>query len=163
MFGQQLSSFRVESWLGAGSLAIVYRGVDETTGERVAIKVARQACESAPRRLMHSCEILARLDHESIVRVREVGCHNGHYYLVMEFIPGSTVADVRTRAVPCLGERSSNSGFRFARPLNTFTSAASCIATSSLRISSGTKMAGSNWWGSDWPNHSTSRASPPRE
>ncbi len=95
MFGQQLSSFRVESWLGAGSLAVVYRGVDETTGERVAIKVAAQACESAPRRLMHSCEILARLDHENIVRVREVGCHNGNYYLVMEFIPGPTVADVR--------------------------------------------------------------------
>jgi eukaryotic-like serine/threonine-protein kinase len=102
MFGQQLSSFRVESWLGAGSLAIVYRGVDERTGERVAIKVARQGCESAPHRLIHSCEILDRLDHENIVRVREVGCHEGTYYLVMEFIPGPTVADLcaERRALP---------------------------------------------------------------
>ncbi len=95
MFGRHFGDYQIESWLGAGSLGIVYRGVHETTGERVAIKVARNACATAADRLLHSCEILARLDHENIVQVLEVGCHQGAHYLVMEFIAGPTIADVR--------------------------------------------------------------------
>jgi serine/threonine protein kinase len=94
MFGQTISSYRIESWLGAGSLGIVFRAVRVNTGETVAIKVARDHCESAPNRLYRSCEILAQLDHENIVPIMELGQADGKAYSVMEFIPGLTLAKV---------------------------------------------------------------------
>jgi serine/threonine protein kinase len=94
MLGQMLNSYRIESRLGAGSLGIVYRAVSEETGETVAIKVARNVRENAPHRLMHSAELLARLDHKNVVPVMEVGQCRGSTYLVMEFIPGQTLASV---------------------------------------------------------------------
>jgi serine/threonine-protein kinase len=94
LFGRKIGKFRIESRLGAGSLGIVYRAVNENTGETVAIKVARDVRETAPRRLLHSAELLARLDHANVVRVMEVGQFQGSTYLVMEFIPGFTLANV---------------------------------------------------------------------
>ena len=93
MLGQRISSFRIESQLGAGSLAIVYRAVNEDTGETVAIKVARDLRDT-PRRFYHSAELLAGLDHENIVQLRGVGEDAGAAYLVMEFISGFTLSDV---------------------------------------------------------------------
>ncbi len=51
MIGQTIGSFGIESWLGAGSLSIVYRGVHEATGGLAAIKVARKERHRAPERL----------------------------------------------------------------------------------------------------------------
>jgi serine/threonine-protein kinase len=94
LFGQNIGEYRIESRLGAGSLGIVYRAVNENTGKTVAIKVARDVRETAPRRLLHSAELLARLDHRNVVRVLEVGQYHGATYVVMEFIPGFTLASV---------------------------------------------------------------------
>ena len=94
MLGQRLNSFRIESRLGAGSLGIVYRAVSEDTGKTVAIKVARNVRQNAPQRLMHSAELLARLDHKNVVRIAEVGQYHVSTYLVMEFIPGLTLANL---------------------------------------------------------------------
>ena len=94
MLGQTISSYRIESWLGAGSLGIVFRAVRVNTGETVAIKVAREQCESAPDRLYRSCEILAHLDHANIVQIMEVGQSDGKSYFVMNCVPGLTLAKV---------------------------------------------------------------------
>jgi eukaryotic-like serine/threonine-protein kinase len=92
MLGQRLNSFRIESRLGAGSLGIVYRAVNEDTGETVAIKVARDVRQTGPERLLHSGQMLARFDHDNIVRVMAIGQDYGTTFLVMEFIPGPTLA-----------------------------------------------------------------------
>jgi serine/threonine protein kinase len=100
LFGRKISSFRIESRIGAGSLGIVYRAVSEDTGKTVAIKVARDVRENAPQRLMHSAELLARLDHKNVVQLMEVGQCHGATYLVMEFIPGLTLASVVAQRGP---------------------------------------------------------------
>ena len=89
--GQKIGSFRIESRLGAGSLAIVYRGINEKTGEPVAIKVGRIGRESLERRLWQSGEILSDLHHENIVRVLAMGRCRGDAYVAMELISGVTV------------------------------------------------------------------------
>ncbi len=94
MLGQRLNSFRIESRLGSGSLGIVYRAVNEDTGETVAIKVARDVRQTAPERLLHSGKILARFDQENIVRVMAIGQDYGSTFLVMEFIAGQTLEGV---------------------------------------------------------------------
>jgi eukaryotic-like serine/threonine-protein kinase len=94
MIGQTISSYRIESRLGSGSLGIVFRALKVDTGETVAIKVAREQDESSLHRMMRSAEVLANLDHENIVRVMEVGQSDGTAYHVIEFIPGLTLAKV---------------------------------------------------------------------
>jgi serine/threonine-protein kinase len=92
MLGLKVGSFRIESRIGAGSLGIVYRGVNEKNGRPVAIKVARDVRETAQRRLLHSGEILSQLHHQNIVRFEGMGRFHGTTYLAMEFIPGLTLA-----------------------------------------------------------------------
>lgn len=97
VLGQKIGSFRIESRLGAGSLAIVYRGVSEKTGKSAAIKVARGGRESLQRRLWHSGEILNDLRHESIIRFVAMGRFRDAAYLATEFVPGLTFAEVLTQ------------------------------------------------------------------
>jgi serine/threonine protein kinase len=100
MFGQRLGPYRIESRLGAGSMGIVYRAVSEETGQTVAIKVARHVREAAPERLLRSSRILGRLDHPNVVAVNGVGQYRGATYVVMEFIPGLTLANVLAERGP---------------------------------------------------------------
>jgi serine/threonine-protein kinase len=92
--GQKIGSFRIESLLGAGSQAIVYRGTNEKTGDAVAIKIARAGRESFQQRLWHSGEILHDLHHENIVRFQAMGRFHEAAYLATEFVPGQTLANV---------------------------------------------------------------------
>jgi eukaryotic-like serine/threonine-protein kinase len=93
MLGQEVGSFRIESWLGAGSLGIVYRGVNAQTGGPVAIKLARDVREVSQRRLLHSGEILSQIHHQNIVRFVGMGRFHGTTYLAMELISGVTLAN----------------------------------------------------------------------
>ncbi len=92
--GEKIGSFRIESWLGAGSLAIVYRGTNEETGKPAAIKVARAGREIFRRRLWQSGEILRELRHENIVRFLGLGRFREAAYLAMELLPGRTLSSV---------------------------------------------------------------------
>ncbi len=94
VLGQKIGSFRIESRLGSGSLAIVYRGVSEKTGKSAAIKVARGGRESLERRLWHSGQILNDLYHENIVRFVAMGRFHDVAYLATEFVPGITFTEV---------------------------------------------------------------------
>jgi serine/threonine protein kinase len=92
--GHRLGPYRFESRLGAGSIGIVYRAINEESGQTVAIKLARDVREAMPQRLLHSGRILNRLDHPNIVRACATGQYRGAAYLVMEFVPGLTLANV---------------------------------------------------------------------
>ena len=50
--------------------------------------------KAAPQRLLHSSKILGRLRHPNIVNMLGVGHCHGTTYVVMEFIPGRTLANV---------------------------------------------------------------------
>ena len=100
--GEKIGSFRIESWLGAGSMAIVYSGINEKTGKPAAIKVARAGREVFQRRLWQSGEILNELRQENIVRVMGLGRFHETAYLATELVRGPTLARVveQRRALP---------------------------------------------------------------
>jgi serine/threonine protein kinase len=100
MLGQRIRAYRIESRLGSGPLGIVYRALNEDTGETVAIKVVRDAREASPQLLWRLCRILSRFHHENIVQVMEVGRFHGATYLVMDFVPGLTLANVLAERGP---------------------------------------------------------------
>lgn len=90
-----LAGVRLGAELGAGGSGSVYRGVDEETGETVAIKMLFLGLlgnASSRARFEREAETMARFDHPSIVRVRRAGLDRGTPYIVMDYVGGSNLA-----------------------------------------------------------------------
>ncbi|WP_051248098.1 serine/threonine-protein kinase [Nocardioides halotolerans] len=91
--------YRVESRLGRGGMADVVAAHDTVLDRRVAIKLLREAPESdvARARFVSEARILAGMSNPGLVTVLDAGITGDHPYLVMELLPGGTVADLVDR------------------------------------------------------------------
>ncbi|MBL9101695.1 MAG: tetratricopeptide repeat protein [Myxococcales bacterium] len=89
-----MGRFVVLRRLGAGSMGVVYSAYDEELGRRVAIKLIHVDGRAGQRqaRLQREAQVMARLSHPNVVQVYEVGEHDGHIYIAMEYIAGRTLA-----------------------------------------------------------------------
>ncbi len=87
--------YRVEGVLGRGGYAVVYRAVDQTTGERVALKVLRadRASAVAVRRLQREAESAGAVRHPNVVRVLDHGVAAEGAFLAMELVAGETLRE----------------------------------------------------------------------
>ncbi|MGD9934197.1 MAG: serine/threonine-protein kinase [Dehalococcoidia bacterium] len=87
--------YRVVQELGRGAMAVVYLAEDTTLMRRVALKslFPQHASNSGFReRFEREARILARVQHESIVPIFDFGEQDGIPFIVMEFMPGGTLA-----------------------------------------------------------------------
>ncbi len=92
--------YLVGARLGGGGMAIVYRAVDERLHREVAVKVldALRGADSEQRaRFEIEARAAASITHPNVVAVHDVGIEggppNGVPYIVMECLPGRTLAD----------------------------------------------------------------------
>lgn len=96
--------YRLPRLLARGGMADVYAATDEELGREVAVKVlaARYAeDESFRRRFRREALAAARLSgHPHIVTVFDVGEHDGRPLIVMELLPGGSLAE-RAADAPC--------------------------------------------------------------
>src|SRR5947199_1196319 len=96
--GASLSGrYRADELLGQGGMAQVYEGTDTVLGRTVAIKVlapqyARD--EAFVARFRREAQAVARLNHPGVVSVYDTGSDDGVHYIVMEYVPGRTLAQV---------------------------------------------------------------------
>lgn len=116
--GTQIGDFRVEMVLGAGASGIVYRAVDASAGQVVAIKeyfpadlavrlgdgnvVARskeeeEAFAGGRLEFLDEARVLAGFDHRSIVRVLRHLEGSGSAYTVMAYVEGERLRDLLAR------------------------------------------------------------------
>jgi serine/threonine-protein kinase len=89
--------YRLEAEIARGAIGAVWRAFDTVTGERVAVKVLRpEAAEVSDLvdGFLGEAEILAELDHPSVIRVRNLVTGPGVLALVMDLVPG---LDLRRR------------------------------------------------------------------
>ena len=88
-----LPQYRIESLIGCGGMAAVYRGAQVDLDRPVAIKLlpAEMAADGQfVGRFRTEARILANLHHPGIVTVYESGqTGEGHLYFVMEFVAGT--------------------------------------------------------------------------
>ncbi len=96
--GQTLGQYRVESLIGQGGMARVYRGFQPSLERYVAIKaiplqVNGQRDETFAQRFTMEAKLIARLTHPNIVPIHDYGEDRGWAFIVMEFISGGTVRD----------------------------------------------------------------------
>jgi serine/threonine protein kinase len=92
--------YRIEDKLGEGSMGVVYRATDTTLKRVVAVKAAHDK-----RALVtDEAENLARVEHQNIVRVIDVGEDDGIRYIVMEYVGGRTLAEMLAAGEPLSGD-----------------------------------------------------------
>jgi len=93
--GQQpvkIGRFEVSRVLGRGMQSIVYLATDPMLEREVAIKALPNTAAADARQLLAEARIAGRLRHPHIVPAFDVGEHEGHPYLVFEFVDGDTLA-----------------------------------------------------------------------
>jgi tRNA A-37 threonylcarbamoyl transferase component Bud32 len=94
LIGQKVGDYRLDSLLGEGGMGVVYRGVHETLGQIVAIKMLHpdlMADDKIKSRFVREAQALARLNHPNVVRLISFIQHQDTYAIVMEFIEGKTL------------------------------------------------------------------------
>ncbi len=95
MIGSTLSHYRILEKIGAGGMGVVYRAHDERLDRNVALKVLPGGLlsdEGARRRFRKEALALSRLNHPNIETVYDFDTEEGFDFLVMEYIPGETLA-----------------------------------------------------------------------
>jgi eukaryotic-like serine/threonine-protein kinase len=100
--------YRMESLLGQGGMAQVYKGTDTVLGRPVAIKIlAPQYAkdQSFVDRFRREAQSAARLNHPNVVGVYDTGSDDGTHYIVMEYVEGRTLADFLSSGGSLLPER----------------------------------------------------------
>ena len=88
--------FRVESHLGRGGMGDVYKAYDTVLERTVAVKTVTpgMAGAQAIERLLREARACARLTHRGIVTVHDVFQLEGSVHIVMEHLPGTSLASL---------------------------------------------------------------------
>lgn len=101
-----IQHYRLLRKLGEGGMGVVFEARDERLDRLVAIKRLRpSATDPAFRqRLLREARVAAGISHPNICQVYELGEHNEQLYIVMELLPGESLAERIGRGVLPLGE-----------------------------------------------------------
>ncbi len=96
MIGQTLGHYRILEKVAAGGMGVVYRAHDDQLERDVALKVLPSGTlsDNPSRRLFRKEALaLAKLSHPNIETIYEFDTQDGIDFLVMEYVPGNTLAD----------------------------------------------------------------------
>jgi serine/threonine protein kinase len=99
----RLGRFKIREVLGKGGFATVYRAWDPELERDTAIKVPAAPLlidQSIKLRLLREATSAARLRHPGIVTIHEVSKDESCPFIVYEFIPGPTLAQVMQQTTP---------------------------------------------------------------
>jgi len=87
--------YELHELLGSGGMGRVFRALDTRLKRWIAIKLLLGAGAEASRRLLQEAQAQARVEHEHVCRVYEVGWdEEGEPFIVMQLIEGEALSDV---------------------------------------------------------------------
>ncbi len=101
--GAQLGPYGIVSPLGSGGMGEVYRGRDSRLDRDVAIKILPEGLARDPERLARferEAKVLASLNHPNIAHIYGIEESSGIRALVMELVPGQTLAGALKSPLP---------------------------------------------------------------
>ena len=86
--------------LGSGGTATVFLAEDQRLGRKVAVKRLHgvEVTDATAERLRREARIMASLHHPNLVTVLDMLTEDDDLYLIMEYVPGGTLADVLEEA-----------------------------------------------------------------
>lgn len=97
--GQTLGKYRIESLLGSGGFAWVFKGYDPELEIPVAIKVLKPQFagdQAVVDRFKREASTAARLRHPNIIKIYAVGRENDAVYFVMDYLPSGLANRLET-------------------------------------------------------------------
>lgn len=104
MIGRKINGrYQVLSELGDGGMAIVYKAKDLILDRLVAVKVLRNEFsrdEDFIKRFHREAESVASLSHPNIVSIYDIGEEEDCYYIVMEYVKGTTLKSLIKHYAP---------------------------------------------------------------
>lgn len=111
----QIPGYQMKSLIGRGATAEVFSGLRLSDGQKVAIKILKPEVQQSERAMAvfsREASISMKLQHPAIIRTLDFGVHDGHPYLVMEYVHAISVKQV-------LGRTSLNSRVRIVSGMGT--------------------------------------------
>jgi formylglycine-generating enzyme required for sulfatase activity len=93
----RIAQYELGDRIGRGGMGEVYKAVHTSLKRPVAIKFIaghRLNDPAAVLRFHREMEAVGNLDHPNIVRAHDAGEHDGHHFLVMEFVDGRNLGQV---------------------------------------------------------------------
>src|SRR3712207_5755612 len=90
--GTEIAGYRIESLIGRGGMAVVYRAEDMRLGRKVALKLLTPQLadsEQFRQRFIKESRLAASLDHPNIVPIYEAGEADGQLFIAMRYVIGS--------------------------------------------------------------------------
>ena len=101
LVGRKVGSFEIVEMIGRGGMGVVYLARDTKLDRSVAIKsmpAELLSSSSAQMRFQREAKLLASLNHPNIAAIYEIiEQEEGASYLVLEYVPGETLAQRITR------------------------------------------------------------------
>jgi serine/threonine protein kinase len=96
LVGKNVGSFEIKEIIGRGGMGVVYLAHDTKLDRSVAVKsmpAELQASSTAQARFKREAKLLASLDHPNIAVIHEIVEEKKSSYLILEYIPGQTLAE----------------------------------------------------------------------
>ncbi|MCX6071354.1 MAG: serine/threonine-protein kinase, partial [Chloroflexi bacterium] len=101
MIGQRLGHYLVEQKLGAGGMAVVYKGRDLRLNKTVAIKLLPDAVmekgQEFAERFIREAQAAARIEHTNVLPVYFIGAENERLFIAMQYVDGGTLEELLKR------------------------------------------------------------------
>ena len=101
--GTEIAGYRIESFIGRGGMAVVYRAEDMRLGRKVALKLLTPQLadsEQFRQRFIRESRLAASLDHPNIVPIYEAGEADGQLFIAMRYVLGSDLRPADRRGRP---------------------------------------------------------------
>jgi serine/threonine-protein kinase len=101
--GDRLGPFELLEFVGGGGMGRVFRAWDASLSRTVALKILppdQAADEETFQRFVNEAQSAARLDHENVVRVYQVGEDRGLRFIAFEFVEGVDIRAIVERHGP---------------------------------------------------------------
>lgn len=86
--------YRLTRQLGSGGMGWVYQAQDELLDRLVALKFLAPDQVTNSTRFLREAQVVAGLTHPHIVTLFDAGKADGWHYLILEFVPGQTLAQL---------------------------------------------------------------------